>query len=241
MNLNPFSKYKSFSIFFALVLVFNVVSILFIPEFFKVAKVLIMASLIGFYSFEMKNQHKAILLAMIAALMGDIFLLFETQDFFLLGMLSFLICHVLYIIRFKEDISELDLKVRFYIPIFLVVLAVVNVLMTRAALGGLLFYVLIYSVVLSVMASAAYLRDVRLPGYTYVYMGGILFMVSDLLLAVNKFQAEIPYAQLWVILTYAIAQYFIITGLVLQKEKTESEPTYKSHLSHSAISKLNKK
>ncbi len=47
-----------------------------------------------------------------------------------------------------------------------------------------------------------------------VFTGAILFMVSDSILAVNKFHSEIPHAGLLVIIPYIMAQFLIIKGLI---------------------------
>jgi uncharacterized membrane protein YhhN len=44
-------------------------------------------------------------------------------------------------------------------------------------------------------------------------LGGLLFMVSDTLLAVNKFAQPLPLSALWILSTYWLAQACIASSL----------------------------
>jgi uncharacterized membrane protein YhhN len=44
-------------------------------------------------------------------------------------------------------------------------------------------------------------------------LGGALFMVSDALLATNKFAAALPLAALWILASYWLAQWCIASAL----------------------------
>jgi len=46
----------------------------------------------------------------------------------------------------------------------------------------------------------------------WVLMGALSFLLSDALLAVNKFVDPVPLAGLWIMLTYITAQYLIVKG-----------------------------
>ena len=47
-----------------------------------------------------------------------------------------------------------------------------------------------------------------------VFLGSILFMFSDSVLAINKFFKPVPAAGFWIMSTYILAQFLIIHGLV---------------------------
>ena len=44
-------------------------------------------------------------------------------------------------------------------------------------------------------------------------LGGLLFMASDSLLAINKFGAPVPLSSLWILATYWVAQWCIASAL----------------------------
>ena len=73
-----------------------------------------------------------------------------------------------------------------------------------------------YVTVLVAMASVAWslaLRQVT-QGAGLLALGASLFMLSDSLLAMDRFVSPLPYAGLWVLSTYYAAQAFIVTGLL---------------------------
>lgn len=51
----------------------------------------------------------------------------------------------------------------------------------------------------------AHLRD----SYKFAYYGALLFIISDTILAINKFSASMEYAGIVVIITYYFAQFLI--------------------------------
>jgi uncharacterized membrane protein YhhN len=51
-----------------------------------------------------------------------------------------------------------------------------------------------------------------------VLIGAVLFMISDSLIAIDKFATPIPYPTLFIMGTYVFAQYFIAVG-VLKNDK----------------------
>ncbi len=46
-----------------------------------------------------------------------------------------------------------------------------------------------------------------------VFHGALLFMVSDSLIAINKFQFAVPFAGFLIMSTYILAQWFIVDGI----------------------------
>ncbi|HYE38701.1 MAG TPA: lysoplasmalogenase, partial [Ramlibacter sp.] len=69
-----------------------------------------------------------------------------------------------------------------------------------------------YAIVIALMAAqaigrAAVLRD---PASVAVAVGACFFMLSDALLAINRFAHPLPMAQFWVLATYYAAQALIV-------------------------------
>ena len=66
------------------------------------------------------------------------------------------------------------------------------------------------------MSTAAYLRKGTISklSYTLVFLGALFFMLSDSILALNKFYEPLAYSNISIMLTYAIAQYLIIFGIL---------------------------
>ena len=52
--------------------------------------------------------------------------------------------------------------------------------------------------------------------FRWVFFGALFFLISDSILAVNKFADPVTNAGFWIMSTYALAQYLIVRGVVLK-------------------------
>jgi alkylglycerol monooxygenase len=66
---------------------------------------------------------------------------------------------------------------------------------------------------------------VRDPAAVAVAVGAGLFMLSDALLAINRFAQPLPMAQLWVLATYYAAQVLIVRNSVGGARQALSHPS----------------
>jgi len=146
--------------------------------------------------------------ALVFSLAGDCLLMFP--GFFIPGLVAFLIAHLFYIALFKQGA-----------PWFASQRALLLTLAVGAAMYAFLFPGLnpvlrvavgAYVLVIALMAAqaigrATVLRDKAALG---VAIGAGFFMLSDALLATNRFAFPLPMAQLWVLSTYYIAQILIV-------------------------------
>ncbi|CAN5371821.1 lysoplasmalogenase [soil metagenome] len=191
------------------------------PMVHLVTKPLIMLSLTGYYWINAERRSLTFILALLFCWLGDVLLMFESTAalFFIFGLLSFLMGHLLYMISYRklrdDDISHELLwtqKVRFSIPIVLIGTGLITVLFPT--LGILKIPVLIYSMVLVGMVMTALFRYGRtsLLSFWLVFAGAAFFMISDSLLAINKFYAPLPFGGFMIMLTYIGAQYLIVQG-----------------------------
>lgn len=186
-----------------------------------VVKPLIMIALAAYYLASTQQRSTLFLAAIFFCWVGDVLLLFKPELFFIAGLVAFLTGHVLYILcyqrmRLSESKNPLlgPQKVRFALPIILAGTGLVVVLFP--VLGDLKIPVMVYALVITIMALQALFRF----GYTtnksfaLVFIGAILFMVSDSLLAINKFLMPIQFASLFIMTTYMVAQYLIVEGVM---------------------------
>jgi len=193
-----------------------------------ISKPLIVLSLIGYYWSLSSSRSIVLVVALLFCWAGDVFLLFQggIPSFFLLGLVSFLIGHVLYILsyryfRWKDTSRELlgTQKVRFALPIVLAGTGLVVVL--YPSLGDLKIPVMIYALVLTLMVLNAVFRYGRTSSasFWFAFAGAVLFMTSDSLLAINKFLNPLPSASLLIMLTYIAAQFLIVEGMLRHVEE----------------------
>lgn len=150
---------------------------------------------------------------LVFSILGDIFLMLP-EDHFLAGVGSFLVTHVLYITAFSAGLNELFWEPA--LPIF--GLATLAILTLNRYLGEMKLPVYFYIAVISVMAWAAWSRwmGVPGPGSLLAAWGAVLFLFSDLILALNRFHGRFRSAHALNLLSYYGAQLLIalsVTGL----------------------------
>jgi uncharacterized membrane protein YhhN len=188
---------------------------------YVISKPLIMTSLLFYYlvASDPAGRSRVLMLAMILSLAGDVLLMKEA--YFIGGLVSFLAAHILYIFAYRQhqhEESENSLlglqRVRLAFPIILAGTGLVVVL--YPVLGELRIPVILYATVLALMAINALFRQGRTTtgSFWMVFGGAVLFMISDSILAINKFLAPIEHAGFFIMSTYILAQYLIVRGLL---------------------------
>lgn len=169
----------------------------------------------------------ALIVALIASFFGDSFLMYETHKpvYFVLGLGSFLLAHLAYIILFLKTAEPypfiLRIKSRWIMAGVLITYAAGLLVVLLPKAEDLQVPLITYALVLCIMALTAYLRAGKhwKAHSLLVCLGSILFVISDSLLAVNKFIVTLPYAPVWIMGTYLTAQYWIVRGVVLREEE----------------------
>ena len=150
----------------------------------------------------------AILAGLVLSLLGDVFLMLPS-DHFRSGLFSFLLAHAAYLFAFLQD-SPFATPVMPFVLCFAVGSAAVLVLW-KGIPTRLRPAVVVYATLLLVMASQAtsrglYVRTAPALGATF---GAILFVLSDGLLAWNRFRRPFSAAQPLIHATYFPAQWLI--------------------------------
>lgn len=158
-------------------------------------------------------------LALSFSLAGDVLLLlvYKSGHFFIAGLLAFLIAHVMYVLVFLKQ-RNAEIKPYGFILLLLIYASGLFSLL-KSGLGDLLVPVIIYMCVILLMVVSAFLRrkKVNASSYNLVFVGALIFILSDSLLAVNKFYTPLPFADFSIMFTYALAQLSIVFGLLKQE------------------------
>jgi len=182
------------------------------------SKPMLMPSLAAYFFFSVEVKSKLAILVILAlafSWLGDIMLLFQAFKplYFMLGLVSFLIAHVIYIVAFSKSSQGFKPKIFTYSTGFLLALyGLLLILLMWSGLGELKIPVMVYTTVIMLMGISALFR--KADGASKVLIGAILFITSDSLLALNKFYQSFVAAGFWVMLSYLLAQYFIVTGMI---------------------------
>jgi uncharacterized membrane protein YhhN len=196
-----------------------------LPSLHLIAKPMLVIFLGAYYQQSVPSTNKTFLLALIFCWSGDVLLMFEHhyELFFLAGLGSFLIAHLLLIFTYRQLLfpdSGLHgtQRIRLSFPIILAGSGLVVVLYPR--LGELKIPVMVYALVLTLMVVQAIFRLGRTKGSSFwpVFLGATLFMLSDSLLATDKFYEPFYLAGVWVMATYIAAVYLIVNGVIAHEK-----------------------
>jgi len=157
----------------------------------------------------------AVALGLLFSLAGDVFLMLPT-DRFREGLASFLAAHVCYIVAFTSGtgfIPDLVPTVAFGTSGLLLLR-----LLWRGVPGRLRVPVILYVVVILTMAVQATGRALRIHDVSSLLAaaGAALFVVSDALLAWDRFRASFLFSRVAVLSTYFVAQWLIALSVQAQ-------------------------
>lgn len=172
-------------------------------------------------------SKRFLLIALTFSWMGDVVLLFTDKGeiYFIVGLVAFLISHVAYIFLFSKQlrINSSRNSAVFWVGITAIIVYLVLMLsLLLPTLGDLKIPVFTYAIILSTMllfAFKGYLKWSK-PAGSYILLGAIIFVSSDSILAFNKFYEPILYSSFFIMVTYLMAQYLIVVGILkLNKKK----------------------
>lgn len=157
------------------------------------------------------------------SLIGDIALMFQDVDpfNFIIGLGAFLLAHLCYGMSFIINITNTEGEG------WMLSSAIAAVILLCAVYFGLdivpvldetlVLPVIAYIGIISFMGISAAFRHTRTfpRSFWLVMCGALLFMLSDTLLALNRFVRPLPWAGVTVISTYAAAQFLIAFGALV--------------------------
>lgn len=195
-----------------------------LSQFRHITKPAIVTSLIIYFFVNRRglgsSTRNFTLLALVLSLLGDILLMLDDENpiFFIAGLGSFLLAHIMYTMVFLKK-----RKVHTRIWIFLLVLFIYGLglfYMIQTGMGHMLIPVIFYIIAIFTMATAAYARRGRVikASFHLVLFGAILFLLSDSMIAIDKFYQPFAFSNISIMLSYGLAQLFIVLGILKQNE-----------------------
>lgn len=149
----------------------------------------------------------AIAVGLAFSLLGDVLLMLPS-DRLMSGLASFLLAHLAYVLALTSDGQVVP---SWPLGIGLILYALTVYLIIALDLGRERFAIMVYIVVISFMAWAAWGRwlALRSPQTLSAAIGASFFVLSDTSLALNRFQAKRRWGQLATLSTYYLAQLLI--------------------------------
>lgn len=163
-----------------------------------------------------------LLTGLLFCMLGDALLVW----WFVPGLLAFLIGHIFYLAAFLRCWRFSWLRMAALLPVIaygVIIGTQVTSAMKLAANTTLIAPVLLYLTVISLMAWSAIMTGSRMAA-----IGSILFVISDSILAWNKFVADVPSSGVYIMTTYYAAQFLIASSMgVIDRDRSSrlSTPT----------------
>jgi uncharacterized membrane protein YhhN len=169
------------------------------------------------------HKKKLLFAGIFFSWVGDILLMFDYKGtgYFTGGLASFLCAHIMYIIYFiKVKGQQLSLlKKRPVLILAVLVYTGALVTLLYPGLGPMRLPVLVYAGVIATMLLCSLHAFAQLPvrAARLMVTGAVFFVLSDSLLAINRFYQPYPFAGTLIMLTYCMAQFCIVKGGVIRK------------------------
>jgi len=211
-------------LFLGLALLHVLAQALDMPLLGSITKPLLMPVLAGWLALHAGPRRSALgwgLLALGFSTLGDMLLMGAGHpargfSFFLGGVAAFGLAQLAYIRQFLR-LSPGSFQAWFRRPVpVLVLLAYLGgmlVLLLPHTEGPVRVAVLVYSLLLSGMVLAAVHTRPR-QAFPCLPAGALLFLLSDSLLAFNRFYTPIPHSGFWIMATYLSGQYLLARGIL---------------------------
>lgn len=206
------------SIFFLLIAMVDLYAILVgNRDLEMIAKPLITTSLVVMYLLSLKKPNFWYVSALFFAFWGDVLLLFPEQ-FFVFGLASFLLAHILLITvssKFLKKVSIPQILIH-SLPFLLILTLLLYVIYPN--LGELLIPVIVYGIVISVFGVITFLvyTKEKTTENLWLFLGALTFITSDSILALNKFYEASEILGISIMITYIIAQFLICKAMIVK-------------------------
>ncbi|HLG39623.1 MAG TPA: lysoplasmalogenase [Chitinophagaceae bacterium] len=216
-------KKQNWIAFFIVILVIHLVSIVSNVQLAEYVSKPMIVALLCLYFLSQTNKvisgiKKWVIAALIFSWIGDVLLLFQPDAsiFFLLGLSAFLIAHFFYIIFFHQVRIKENIKGNPWLLLIVVAYYAALIVFLSPYLGEMKLPVRIYGIVISFMFMLAmhtlFIKN-KMAG-RYMVTGALLFVISDSILAINKFYQAYNVAGVLIMFTYGLAQLFIVEGAI---------------------------
>ncbi|MEZ5344452.1 MAG: lysoplasmalogenase [Pyrinomonadaceae bacterium] len=161
-----------------------------------------------------------IISALVFSWIGDVVLLIEkrSESLFVYGLIAFLAAHLCYVAYYRliGITNREKYRIKKSLLTALLLYAALFYIFLFPYLGDLKFPVVIYTLVISLMLFTS-VHGFDDPDKDFAKLsiaGTVLFVLSDSILAINRFVFPLPLGSVLVMLTYAVGQLLITEGAI---------------------------
>lgn len=161
-----------------------------------------------------------LLIALVGSWFGDTFLMLQgtNPSFFIFGLGSFLLAHIAYILAFAKFDAALPTSGVIITSVLFFGYSILLSYVLWSGLGEMKIPVILYAFVLTMMGIYGVIKNLRISNL--VVIGAILFILSDSMIAYDKFVEPFNSSRFLIMSTYISAQFLIIRGMSMRIGKT---------------------
>jgi uncharacterized membrane protein YhhN len=154
-------------------------------------------------------RGKLLFVSLLLCAAGDVALELGAGKYFVIGLGLFLIAQIMFIVTFSRDFKMQ--KSRIPVIIILAIYALVMAVVMTPSLREMAIPVYFYLVAITLMVIFAALRATK---NKFTLYGAASFIVSDSIIAINKFTMPVPAVDYIVMITYYLALFLIVYGFL---------------------------
>jgi uncharacterized membrane protein YhhN len=155
------------------------------------------------------SRGKLLFTALLFCAAADIALELAGGQYFVAGLGLFLVAHIFFIIAFSRDFKFQKSKIP--VIVLLVVYSIMMAFVMTPSLKEMAIPVYVYMTALTLVGIFASLRAAR---NDFTLYGAISFIISDSIIAIDKFMIPVPAADYIIMITYDLALFLIVFGFL---------------------------
>lgn len=152
---------------------------------------------------------KLLFVSLLFCAAGDVALELEAGKYFIVGLGLFLIAQIMFIVTFSRDFKMQRSKIPIISILAIYALAIAAIM--TPSLKEMAIPVYCYLVVITLMGIFAALRGAK---NKFTLYGAASFIVSDSIIAINKFMVPVPAVDYIVMVAYYLAIFLIVYGFL---------------------------
>ena len=156
-----------------------------------------------------RTTGKLLFVSLLFCAAGDVALELEAGKYFVIGLGLFLIAQIMFIATFSRDFKMQRSRIPIIVVLAIYGLAIAFIL--TPSLGEMAIPVYCYLVAIILMGIFAALRGAK---NKFTLYGAVSFIVSDSIIAINKFMMPVPAVDYIVMITYYLALFLIVYGFL---------------------------
>ena len=214
---------KSLTISFFTVSILDFIAVAFhYPVLEAVFKPFLMLTLMGVYVFSSGKKNKWFLLALAFSFLGDVLLL-DKENMFLFGIAAFLMTQLIYIGLILKRINETTLQQRILAVLPFLIYITFLIMLLKDNLGEYLIPVIVYAITIGIFGIVSLLNYLKFKTRSgqLLLIGAVLFILSDSMIALNKFYEPRDFYPVAIMVTYVLAQLIIMRSMLVYENEDD--------------------